>query len=145
MTARSASAPSSTAARRATRDSHVPRQGSHRGVTVARGECELLRHGAHQIPIGLARAQLEKLRAGIVRHERTAFARIRDEGMKHHLSGPCLHHPLVKAVDQVGARSGDALAGEHAESQIQQPIDIEVAAILDCIWASWPGTGNGMV
>ena len=45
--------------------------------------------------------------------------------MKHHLARPRLHHMLVETTDQVGARSGDALAGEHAERQIKQPIDIE--------------------
>jgi hypothetical protein len=35
--------------------------------------------------------------------------------MKHDLARPCLDDVLVQTTDQVGAGSGEALAGEHAQ------------------------------
>ena len=123
------------AARRAAGDPHIARQCAHRGVAIARGEGEPFHHGAHQIPVAVARAQTEELRAGLMRDERPALAGIGDEGMKQQLAGLGLQHLLIQPPDQVGARARHAFRGKQSRARSSSQSMFSVAAMLDCIWA----------
>src|SRR6185437_5390929 len=108
------------AARSTTSDADLARQRAHGCIAIARGECEPFHHCPHQVSIAMIRTQAKKLRAGLMRDKRTAFAGVRNKGMKQQLSGLALQYLLIEPANQIGARARHAFSGEYAQCEIEQ-------------------------